>query len=599
MPVIERTIKELDIPDGNIPEGGGGASPGARFSTQRYLEKYQTVSANAESLVTALQEIGNLDPLTQLHTDTGGKTIFATASAADHETIRRMIDTLDGSGRRPEVIWLPKRLPADQVAGSISALIVGEKEEDSSSPFAFFGRGRRGGQQQESEQESSFRVLPDVENNRLIVWATENELREVKGLIEKLSESGDGAWAAGKVRVLDNLDAEKSQRLLEQLRATWTGDNPLEIDLPAFEELPSRGSPADEDPDEQTPSEDPLTRLQLPSPAIAGNPFRLVQVTVPADEQAAEEEEHDRSPVAGGAPPIKITVNEAGNLVITSDDTFALDQFQELVEQLAPPQPKYHWFKLRYFPVDDMTARLKEFFADELAQDTSRNRSWWMPQESDKPATLGRRPLLRFIDDTWTNTLIVANANPSQLETIEALIKRYDQPAEREAFHARVTETINVRYSRASEIAKSLKEVYADLLSSKDKEFEGRGRQQQSFGSAQSRRYAFGDAVSRGTENSPVVITFEGALSIGVDEISNSLIVSARAEVIESIKQTVKLLDQAAQPDTVVSVHEINSRISPEELRRVLSEAMGDQAAGASQQRGGRQDQRGRGGRRR
>lgn len=581
MPIIERTIKEVDGGDSGPVETGPGP-----FT----MERYKTVTASADAVISALEDIGNLDPLTQLQSDSGSKTIFAYANASDHAKIQRMIGSLDGSGRRPEVIWLPPNLPADQVAGSIMALIVGEEEEKEEDDFPwYFNRGRN--QKKEEPTNKGFRVLPDVENNRLLLWASEDELKEVHNLISKLSQNPDGTFGDNrKVRRLDARSTENIQRLLEQLEATWPGENKLEIQIQAEPETPKPEALENEEPaDEQTePAESTDDKLTM----IAQPRFWLTQA---ASEPATSEPASDAPPA-----PIKITVNSEGQLIIASEDTQALDQLQDMIEQLAPARPEYHYFKLRYVYADDVVYNLEKYFEDELAAENETVRDWWgrrvetNPEQG--PLTLGKRRPLRFIDDNFTNTLIVANASPSQLRVIKELIDRYDQPNLDRT--RRLTEAIKIKYSRAQDIANSLKEVYRDLLSSRDKEFQNKEGQQQSS-SLDKHYYIFGDDFRTvNGKQEPVVVTFEGALSIGVDEISNSLIVSARREVLDSIMQTVEVLDQAAKPDTVVRTYEVSGTLDADTVKKALSEALGQpwpggkplqKASGAQQ--GGQQNQ--------
>jgi hypothetical protein len=262
--------------------------------------------------------------------------------------------------------------------------------------------------------------------------------------------------------------------------------------------------------------------------------------------------------------------------VIISDDPAAIDQMQELIDQLAPPQPEFKYYRLVYISSGDMKDILETYFLEDLAED-DRNLDWRVQlfgnrDNKEEPASLGKRRKLRFIEDYYSNTLIVSNASPSQMRIIDRLIKTYDVELEPKGFDERHTITVKVKYSRASDIAKALKEVYADLLSSKDKEFQGREGQQSSFGTQRARRYMFGGSE---TDNS-VLISFEGALSIGVDEVSNSLIISAHKGVLESIKDTIKILDQAAEPNTVVRVHEIDGMIDPERMQRAVMQAMAE-----------------------
>jgi type II secretory pathway component GspD/PulD (secretin) len=556
MPVIDRTIAELDVPEGGGVPGDNGT---------RYMEKYSTVTAGPDSIVTALQEIGNLHPLTQLQTDAKSKTIYAYATASDHETIKRMIDKLDGSGRKPEVIWLPKRLPADDVAGSIMALIGGPKEEDENDRFPFFFWGGRRNNNDE-QPKTAFRVLPDVENNRLLLWVTDNEMAEVKNLIEKLSQRADGTLVgADRVRVLEPRNEEATQRLLERLKGAWSGENELEIEVPEAGILPPEAKAEEGAPAASPEGEDKVTQS-------SGSKFYLAQVSegTATEPQPAEQKKPK--------PKVKVTVNDDGQVVIISDDPTAIDQMQELIDQLAPPQPEFKYYRLVYIASDDMKEILETYFLEDLAED-DRNEDWRVRLfsgrtngDEEEPATLGKRRKLRFIDDYYSNTLIVSNASPSQMRVIDKMIKMYDVEMEPKGFDERHTITVKVKYSRAADIAKALKEVYADLLSSKDKEFQGREGQQSSFGAGRSRRYMFGGTGNKDS----VLISFEGTLSIGVDEVSNSLVISAHKGVLESIKDTINVLDQAAEPNTVVRVHEVNGMMDPQELRRAVMQAMSE-----------------------
>ncbi|MEE9602273.1 MAG: hypothetical protein V3V75_03145, partial [Thermoguttaceae bacterium] len=347
MPMIARTIEQLDIGNGSRPEGGSGL-----FT----MERYKTVTASSDAVITALQEIGNLNPLTQLQNDGGSKTIFAYATASDHTKIEKMIGKLDGSGRRPEVIWLPPNLPADQVAGSIMALIVGEEEEEEDDGWPFYFN-RRSNQKKEELTNKGFRVLPDVDNNRLLLWASEDELKEVRNLISMLSRNADGTFGDNrKVRRLDSRSSENIERLLEQLKATWPGANELEIQVqPAPEK-----KPADQ---QQEPDKSNVDKLTDSSP-------RRYWLTQAAGEPAASEPDRGGSP-----PPIKITINSEGRIIIASEDTAALDQLQDLIEQLSPSRPEYHYFKLRYISAFDVVYNLEKYFEDDLKEED--DDSYW------------------------------------------------------------------------------------------------------------------------------------------------------------------------------------------------------------------------------
>ena len=133
--IIERSIRYLDVPPDGSPAAEQGESVGDEGKVR--LEKYQLVTIDPGALQMTLEEIGNLDPRTQLRSDTKAKMLFARATEADHRKIAAMRDQLDGTGRELKVVWLPRRLPADAVAGSIFSLMSGqdEEEEEEERPF--------------------------------------------------------------------------------------------------------------------------------------------------------------------------------------------------------------------------------------------------------------------------------------------------------------------------------------------------------------------------------------------------------------------------------------------------------------------------------
>lgn len=550
LPTIERTIKQFDQPTGAQLAGISGT---------RSMRRHNTGSASTDAVVTALMEIGQLDPMTQLQSDKDSSTIFAFATDEDHTKIERMIGKFDGSGRQIHVIWL-RRLPVRQVAGTLMTLLVGDepkKEENNSRRrFSFYGMS-----EPEKKEEVGFKALPDAENNRLLLWANDDELAEVKKMLVQMGESPDGrSNDPSKVRILRAGSSEETARLLESLRRAYPGK--LNIRLP---EQPA-AEPAKP---ESTQPEQKVTRR---SPLGSAN-FLTAQL-----ENSSEKDSSD-SAVSHEAPPINIVVTEDGRIVVSSDDPAALNEFESLVEALAPPREEFHKFALTHASALNVVFKLEQYFADELKDQTESVFDEWGEYQGEKEkklgrANLGRRELLRFVDDRYTNTVIVQGASPSQLTAIEQLIKVYDQPPKSDInYYSRKTEVIPLKYSRAEDIAKSLKEVYRELLSSKDKEFQDKEGNQPLSGRAIP--YAFGEVVkNKRGEDDPVLIEFEGVLSIGVDQVSNTLIVSARAEVLKDIRDTVETLDNAARPNTEIRVHRVRGLLPAGQLQKMLKDSM-------------------------
>src|SRR6185436_1869799 len=105
--------------------------------------------------------MGNLDPSTRLETDIPNKSIIVSGPLVDHATVQALIDKLDGSTRRFEVIQL-RKLDADYVAGSIEFLIRGPSK-DGSRPrvvYDFGGGGNR--QTNDPNKDGGFQVEADT-----------------------------------------------------------------------------------------------------------------------------------------------------------------------------------------------------------------------------------------------------------------------------------------------------------------------------------------------------------------------------------------------------------------------------------------------------
>ena len=94
-------------------------------------EVYRLVTLDPKQLVASLIDMDALEPSTRLQVDADNSAIIAYASLADQFVIQSVIDRLDGSGRKFEVIQL-RRLDAESVAGSIQFLMGAKEEKDNS-----------------------------------------------------------------------------------------------------------------------------------------------------------------------------------------------------------------------------------------------------------------------------------------------------------------------------------------------------------------------------------------------------------------------------------------------------------------------------------
>jgi hypothetical protein len=305
-------------------------------------------------------------------------------------------------------------------------------------------------------------------------------------------------------------------------------------------------------------------------------------------------------------PPVNVTVGANGELIITSPDTGALDLFEEMVNQLAPPRREYKVFYLKHASAFSVALNLEEYFQIDKKKDNQNNRyPYWYydefgSQNKDESRRLSKRRELAFIWDPDTNTILVTGADASQLQVIEELVALYDRVEPADSRMARMTTVFTLKYSKAKVVGEAVKDVYRDLLSSNDKALQQQGGEQN--GQKNSKRaenvyitnFGGDEEDPRGTQ-----VRFKGKLSIGIDELSNTLVVSTEGEnLMNNVANMINSLDAAAKPAlSRVHVMNVNGSMDTRDVRRALARAfLEQQTRGQPQQQGAQQQQPGQNG---
>jgi len=579
---IEEALETLDVPDRR------SATVEAQWGGMRV---YHLSSLSPEPLVKTLKEIGNLDLNTHLEIDKDSKAIIAYATLADHAKINMLIEKLDSTGRKFEVIPL-RKLRADYVAGTVQHMFLGGqgKKKKKSREIGWWSR-YYGDRQSEKEKGDRFMVDAETEHNLLLLWATDVEIEEVKKFLIKLGENPPEQGDRRTVRVLNALGEKETQKVLEQLRRMWPGKNPLLIDEKINEKTEEKEGKEEKEEKKSTPK--PATDIQahrwpmVPDGRIfdagdtTGRPrMRLVQYQPePAEKTSREESSTNRS----DPRPIIITLNANGRLVISSEDTKALDELQELLGKLAPPHPPFKRFRLRHAWVFDVADILKDFFKEEA--DVDLEDVYWSGWYGDSVRTSGddegnrlskRRPL-RFIVDSASNSILVQGADAAQLKTIQELIDLYDCPQPMDSENVRQYGMFRLRYSKASTVASTIKDVYRDLLSANDKAFGGKKEER-------GRSDFYGYFWRRGSGDNKDEVEkaprFKGSLSIGIDELSNTLIISAPIYIFKDVQKMVLKLDEAAKPAvSTLHVVKLTQGVDTSELQETLAKILSEPSA--------------------
>lgn len=624
MAVIEKTVQLLDAP------------PEAHDTLDRQLSRvrvFRMAQLDPETLVTLLEDMGGLSPNTTLTPDQKNRSLLVNGPVIDHVVIQQVIERLDGSDRSFDVIPL-RRLPADYVAGSIRFMLGEEEEEDNNSRRRYYYYSPWGNNDDEDKgPKGKFRVDADVENNRLLLWANEIEMKAVQDLLVKLGEIRPGDAARSTVRVL-NLTDEQATEFLKRLEQNWTADetHPLIIDPSArgtepATEAPGRGGdpfaptgrrpppidstdeaePADgQTPPKQQPESGTVTTLTPPvpflltasdevsTPAPAAVPDALTIRTI----AQASTNARGTEPEAGSAlppgndpfaeqpqpkSPVRFTRSPDGRWIVTSDDPQALDAVEDLMYELAPPPKGYEIFHLKY-PTTwawGVALNLEDFFgADEDSSSADDYfRGWYgFPQSSssDTPLRLSQRRELKFIADEDSRTILVQGATPEQLGTIRELIEIYDKPPSQTAGDLRITKLFEIKHAKAETIATAIKDVYRDLLSTNDRALQSNGPPNQKQPPAE-RSYTYVIGGSGSDQQAPEApIKFKGLLSIGIDPDSNTLVVSSSESLMDDISLLIESLDLASRQKEAVSVVRTGGGGVPKNLSGRLKEIFGN-----------------------
>jgi hypothetical protein len=347
---------------------------------------------------------------------------------------------------------------------------------------------------------------------------------------------------------------------------------------------PQTKQPADQKATRQTEKDQAfVTPLEIPSkaqqtvPEIASPETAAPLPRVPTELSneallkrfLAQREQNQRSTAPS---PINLSIAPDGSLVIASEDTDALDLLEELIRQTAPQLPDYKIYKLKYADAYWVMDNIEDYFEEDDDKKTGFNPfifDFPPRQKSQSRSRLSQRRKLKFIYDLDTNSILVQGADSRQLKTIEDLIEFYDQPEPANSQSARVSTMFPLRYSKASIVAAAIKDVYRDLLSSNDKALQGSNPEKKN---RESREATFIFGSSSGGEPERTQVSFKGKLSIGIDDVSNTLLVSTEGEnLMKIVGEMINTLDEAAKPLSAFSVVHLSGNVNAARVREVLA----------------------------
>jgi hypothetical protein len=141
----------------------------------------------------------------------------------------------------------------------------------------------------------------------------------------------------------------------------------------------------------------------------------------------------------------------------------------------------------------------------------------------------------------------------------------------------RVTRHIRIQHAPVRMIAEAVKEVYRDLLSVNETVSPGAAAGAPKEPRPPQPTYTFAYNTREGkTDEDVTLVKFKGLLSIGIDEFSRGLVVSAPESVLEDVEATIKALDEAAEDSLPrVRVVQLDRSLNTADIHKRLQKMLG------------------------
>ncbi len=486
----------------------------------RQLRTYLLTRADGKALVASLTDLFENEPvIPQLSFDASGQRILALASPEQHLMIEQTLKPLQGEPQEFEVF----RLTQIDVQTAASALRNMFRDEPPGSEPA---------------------IDVDYDNQSLIVRATVLQLNHVKDLLVQLGETslvpGAASPRTGTLRVIPlNQDVEQ---VWEQLQQIWPQIRQNELRIIRPQSIPVL-------PRKELPPADSETSIRQ-SAALISVASATHMSSIRTQQNAQDLTTQIPNPNA--LAPI-LLIPEKGRLILTSSDVEALNQLEELlsvIQRSGSPESgsrNFQIFMLQNAGAEEVAVLLRELFKG-LA--TSRQGAAGMPVVITADGRLN---------------MIIVRGSRSDREIVNSLMQALDSPDLPNALALNQPVIIPVRNTDADRILTILNSLYRTQLSS------GGGRKQVAIPEGISAEVATLLQQVNAATSGPV-------LTLGVDTITNSIIVMAPQQLRDQVRAVVEDLDHVVEVEPGEAIEIIRLRdTSPVRIQRALDLLMEQQ----------------------
>ncbi len=583
--IVENFIKDVDVPR----EGVDPFKP--REPQIPTFKVYRLSDGDAQSLATALKDLFKDTPGVRISADTTNNSVVVTATPDDQKEIALLVQQFENDERDSVVVPL-------QVldATAVSELLV-----------TVYSSGQRDWRGVAQPRVGQPKIVPDRTHNQLMIRGSKKQVDDIRGMLTSLGEPPmTNVAGTDKMRVIQ-LNGTNSKMLRELVEQNWRSYSPNnnairiielgkrseneplpEIDRrnPANglingprgrdEQRPPRGTPRDDSrsaPDQpRPPAERPdrtsrerkisakfVSYARPDDPANQDEPATKTRATA----KLPQPQEKPQPPEEGAPVSMSITP-DGGSVVIISEDPAAVQRLEQLIRSLTGGSGGVGGAEYTVFYLKAADATAVQLQLNDLMGISSLSSSSFFGSSSSTSTST-----LKIVPDTRTNSLIVyGNSNDvNRVRQLLEVLDRDDAPSSGAMSAPRI---IPVRYANALSVSRVIRDVYASRITS------GQGAQGGPggfpFGGGNSGGFPFSGGSSSRSSSSR---SGAGTLAIGVDEQSNSVVVSCSESLFQEVKKLVDTLDVAVS-DTQRTVQIVTvGNSTPSAVQEALNGLMG------------------------
>jgi type II secretory pathway component GspD/PulD (secretin) len=462
-------------------------------------------------LLASLQEQGNIAKGSRIQYESAYHRLIVFASPEDQLTIAQVIESFRAQRREPSVLPLANIDPVYAVKAI--QLILKNPERGATLPA--------------SSTEGKFQIEADPDHHRLLLWATQDELKQVKDFLQRLGESQTPSMSDAKIRVV-SLNGQSITGISNKLEEMWrtVSDVPLIIQpQPTDSDKPASPLPLAPNAKSDQATSAPAKSNDV---SVKSNDVTTASyVSTPLAEPIADKWKEIQDEGSLSEPPLRIVEGENGEAIILSRNPVAVESAKLLIEQLTRSTSNVQVITLKHAQALFVKQQLETMLQTAVATTVA-----------SKLAT--PTPLLKIDADARTNRLLIQNASASQMERIKDLVPVIDQPTSADQPMVRKVATYRFKYRNAIDVVDVVKDVFRDLLSINDR----------AFTSNSTRPVGYNRNLAATVSNPE----YQGLLAVGVDRNANILVVSAPAYLIEEVLDLVKSIDTPSDGNAMTIV---------------------------------------------